>query len=490
MRLFFSIWFLILCAASLLTGLLESQSSSGRPVIYWMTDANPTRLRQIALFEDWLAANHYPQMDLRLDTANSDTMKKIIGGVAGDDGDLIDMAGCDLSYFADMGLLDNVTDSAARMGFATDRTFSAAQPQLAIDGRQYLFPANVWGGLFLVNKGTFVKYHQPLPPRRWTLEQFEDAGKRFVAAANADHPPHRIFFTSSVDIEALRRSVGLSEYNETLTRCTLDDPRNVRILKLLHHWRFDERLFPTPADQESFATAGGYGGSPVQLFCNGGLGMLEGGMHLIVQFRQLDSSPDMGVSELPNGGFPNMVVGTRAVGIYAGSRHKDLARYFLAFLASECYNREIIDDADSLPPCPPYVDTPQFLNDPRHRNEWELHAGFALETRQIGYSFVNNPFIIHSMAQMIQIDCYNAYMSGICTAEQAASDMATRTNQEMERSLSESPSLQSQFAQALRLQERIDQLRREGQPVPIDWISNPFLRGYWQAAQKAGEAVR
>ncbi|MBL8993864.1 MAG: hypothetical protein JNM63_11025, partial [Spirochaetia bacterium] len=48
----------------------RSGEKSGLPVLYWVTDANPVRQEQVRLFRQWLTNNRYPDMEIRLDTAN------------------------------------------------------------------------------------------------------------------------------------------------------------------------------------------------------------------------------------------------------------------------------------------------------------------------------------------------------------------------------------------------------------------------------------
>ncbi len=165
------------------------------PVIYWVTDPNPAREEQIRLFHQWLKKHHYPRMELRLDTANNDTSKKIIQGVSGVGGDCMDIgSGGGMRYFNSIGLLTDVTPWAQQMGFDPSHTYPAMKTEITTDGHQYMFPCNCYDHLYWVNKATFRKYGQPLPPLTWDLQTFERLGKAYVAAAN---PPGRRRETSS-----------------------------------------------------------------------------------------------------------------------------------------------------------------------------------------------------------------------------------------------------------------------------------------------------
>src|SRR5690606_3131273 len=134
--------------------------------------------------------------------------------------------------------------------------------------RQYQFPCNVVAPMFFVNREAFRQYGQPLPPRQWTIEEFEKRGKAFVDAANAGRGRYTVFFTDDVPSETLRASLGGSRFNETATRCTLDSPPNIETLRLIRKWTFEDRLLPTGADRSSFTVESGYGGLTAQLFNN------------------------------------------------------------------------------------------------------------------------------------------------------------------------------------------------------------------------------
>ncbi len=481
---------LLLVVASFATSLSMPDARSRVPVLYWVTDNNPERIKQARRFQQWLKDNHYPPFELRLDTSNSDQQKKIIQGVSGVAGDIIDVGTNELGYFHAIGLFDDVTDDAKKMGFSVDQTYPAIGANLTIDGRQYLFPCNVGCMLYFVNKSTFKKFSQPLPPNRWTFDEFESLGKQFVAAANSNPRRPEYFFADTVDREVMRRSLGLSVFNETLTRSILDDPRHVQVLKLIAKWTNEDHILPSAADKSSYATAEGYGGAATQLFNDGHYAMLNGGRYLVIQFRKFHPPPDLGWSEPPNGGFPNVSIGMRSAGVYAASKHKDLARYFLKFLASEEYNMNIVEDGDGLPPNPAFTQVEQYLRPPQYPNEWDCQAAFAKEISTNAIPSAGSPFVLFSVATRIDTALYNGMMSGLYTAEFAAFECQKRINQEIDLTLSEQPELRERYDKLVARQKQIDDLRRRGEKVPATWIENPFYRSYYRAmgwsTEKAG----
>ncbi|MBT3377873.1 MAG: extracellular solute-binding protein [Lentisphaerae bacterium] len=350
----------ILIAASLFTHSINPETQSELPVLYWVTDPNPARVLQVSTFQEWLRQNGYPEFELRVDTANSDASKMLIQGVSGVGSDVIGHCGGQrMRYFQKVGLLTDVTAWAKELNFGPEHTFPAMEPELTVNGRQYAFPCNVYAHMLWVNKGTFHQNGVPLPPKRWTFEEFERQGKQFVEAANRGKARQTAFFVNGPNSTIWRRSLGMDIYNETMTRCILDDPRNVELLKRIHRWTYDDHIIPSAADREAFATESGYGGSSFQLFNSGNYAMVWCGRYALIQFREFGTL-DLAVAEPPHGGFPVTSTGTRAAAVYIGGKHRDLAKYFLSYLASEAYNMNIVRDADALPPNPKYTKTEAY----------------------------------------------------------------------------------------------------------------------------------
>ncbi|MEX0742578.1 MAG: extracellular solute-binding protein, partial [Phycisphaeraceae bacterium] len=305
------------------------------PVIYWVTDPNPAREQQVATFHRWLVEQGHvteagdPMVELRLDTGNNDQSKKIIQGVSGVAGDVMDIGSMDLSYLAQIGILQDVTDVAREMGFSKAETFEAAASEISVGDRQYGFPCNVTATLLWVNKATFEEHDQPLPPKRWTFDEFEERGKAFVAAANEPGRRQTVFFLPNLPLPFMYRSLGLSMFNETLTRSMLDDPRFAEAMARKQKWIEEDRILPSAQEREGFDAAGGYGGSVLQLFNRGNYAMFPMGRYALIQLRRFGEL-DMTLAEPPHGGFPNTNVAARTATVYVGGDHPELAHLFLA----------------------------------------------------------------------------------------------------------------------------------------------------------------
>ncbi len=482
----FTLSLAVLLVASVITQVNLPAHRGKHPVLYWATDDDPARAAQVANFEQWLRRHRYPKFKLRLDFANADLTKDIILGVSGDGDDLMDMYGFgQMNFMRQCGLLYNVAPAAKKMGFDAVHTWPALESDLISHGQQYLFPRAVDTLLYWVNQATFAKYHQPPPPRTWTFAEFQRIGEALVRAANPPGKRQRVFFADQVNSRYLRRSLGLSTFNETLTRCILNDPRYIHVLHLMYRWTFEDHLLPTPAQAASVAAQAGFLNPLQMLFNSGNVAMIYSGRFALVQLRRFHRASGLiplAVSDPPYGKFPNSVMIMAGPAVYIGSAHKKLAEYFLAYLAGRAHNMQIVRDCDAMPPNPIYTRTREFLNPPEYPNEWGCGEAFARAARRIAIPKAYSPFVLSAtVTHIVKYQVEAGFMAGIYTARQAARLAADRVNQAIAESIRQSQRLQRLYKRLVHRQEIIDQLRGEGRKVPLRLIGNPFYQRYYVA---------
>jgi multiple sugar transport system substrate-binding protein len=471
----------ILVMASIATSWYGRKNVVGKPVIYWVTDNNPARDLQIKNFGSWMKKNNYADVELRLDTANADISKKIIQSVSGVGGDVMDISpgyGA-LLYFNEIGLVEDVTAAAEKLDFDTSKTYPSLADDLTIGGRQYLFPCNVSAPLFFVNLGIFEKVGVKPPPMRWSIEEFERIGREFAEVANRGLDHRQYFLANTIEIIPLVRSLGADLFNETLTRSNVASNGYAKAFALIRKWMFEDHIVPTTADIESFSTGSGYGGAMFQLFYNGNYAMVSSGRYALIQFREFGNMK-LDAVEYPNAGYPNTTIYARAACVYKGGKHKDLAEYFLAYLASEDYNMNIVEDGDSLPPNPKYTLTEEYLHPKKYPNEWEVHSKFAQDAVDISITISKSPFVSNNRAYTFHEDCKQTVISNVYTPEEAAKILEERVNDEISRTLAENPKLKPEYERRVAIQKKIDEYRKDGSKIPKEWISNPFHKKYYR----------
>jgi multiple sugar transport system substrate-binding protein len=476
----FLVCLLVLTAASALLHWSLPENRSPVPVLYWATQDDPVKRETVVLFGQWLRDRGLPPIDLRIDHSNQDTMKKLVQGVSGVGDDLLDLYFSELEVIQATGMLADLTDDARRDGYDPGQTYAAALSDITVRGRQYGFPRNVDITMCWVNRDTFARYGQPEPPLRWGWDEFEERGRRFVAAANPPGARQRVYYINRVWPYVLRRGLGLSTFNETMTRCTLDDPRNAEVLKRICRWTVELRLMPTEDEQRAIAAdATGYDSS-FALFATGRFGMIYEGLWALIRLRPRGDFR-LGAVEPFTGGFPNTELGSGAIGVYKASRHPELARRFLQFLASEPFSLLVARSGDSLPPLPACAETGAYLRPPDYPNDWGVKATFAKAGREIGIAQSKSPFVLPIVAFRIDTEAIQAVMAGRLTPEAAARRAAERINAEIALTARQDAALGRLFAEREVLQQRIDARRAAGRPVPAAWISDPFHLAYYRA---------
>jgi ABC-type glycerol-3-phosphate transport system substrate-binding protein len=427
--------------------------------------------------------------------------KKVIQSVSGVGADIADLfTAAQMHYFAEAGLLVDVTDVAAEMGFGPDSTYPVLLPEITRrdpatgELRQFTYPLNLGGFLFFANEETFAAHGRPMPPVRWTIEEFERQGRAFVAAANADRG-RRVFFANIVDPWSLRRSLGGrggSAFNETLTRCTLDSPESVQTLRILRRWTHELRLIPSQADMASMTGRGGLFGD-TGLWYEGRYGLIWSSRHLLIQARlfnreRVEKGLDplrVTMAEPPHSGFPNTTILVRTAGVYTGSEHPQLVREFLAYLASDEYGGTIVRDADALPPNPAVLTTQAYLRPELNvaagiypETEWPVHGAFAEACLDLGVASSYSPFVQRATVDRIERRWREAALAAPpkVTPEQAAANMARDINAEIEATLARRPELRAYHQRLTRLQAEIDRRRVQGLPVDPASLLNPYHR--------------
>ena len=478
-KVFLGILIALVVSSSLLYFTAPDRSSPV-PVLYWVTQDDPVKRETISLFKEWLQDEGLPPLEIKIDNSNADATKKLTQGLSGVGADLFDVYTGQGALFASSGMLHDVTDQAVAMGFGPDQTYPSVD-SIFYEGRQYGFPRNV--GVFVnwINTEAFAKYGIPEPDHRWTWDDFERIGKAFVTAANPPGTRERSYFMRNVSISTLRRGLGLSIFNETMTRCILDDPRNAEVMRRYKRWVTDLRLIPTTAEQGAMAANSSRAGDGYfYLFTTGRYAMLNVPRWALIRLRPMGKVP-FRIVEPFHSGFPNSEMGAGMVSVYEGSKYKKEATLFLKFLTTKRFNLLVIRSGDSLPPVPKYINTEEFLKPVDHPDEWEAHKVFARVGPEIGIGYARSPFVLLGIVNREDTKVSNSVIAGRISPEDAGKELAQLLNSEIDRTLEVNKNMRQKYDDLVKLQQQIDELRANGEPVPLEWISNPFHRVYYKA---------
>ena len=489
MKKLFAIVFAVLVAAAIWTQRSLPDASSDAPVLYWVTDGNPARTEQIRTFRSWLRKNGHPEIDLRIDAVNANPETVLIQGVSGVCAALVDHSGgSSMRFRKAVGILEDVTDAAQALGFDVSHTWKVMEPEITEDGRQYCFPCNVTCDMVWLNLEVFEKYGLKVPERHWTIDEFERLGREFVAKANTPGKLQRFFLICDVDTTILAHTMGGAIYNETQTAGAISRGDGFRrALAYRYKWTNVDHLIPSASERDSFSTSAGYGGSNTALFAQGNYALLASGRYILIQFRQFsderkaDGRPplSLGVVAWPHGDMPCTTTYTRATGVYTGGRNQKLAHLFLAYLASEDYNMNIVRDADALPPNPKYTQTEEYLRPKDRPEEWGVHGPFVDTMNEDAVANEFSPFILDSVAERFRIETIDKYMNDKMSLDECVAHIDSLMEDEIRRSLAEEPEKRPLYEERCRTQAEIDAMRARGEKVPLSWITNPYWRKWY-----------
>lgn len=455
------------------------------PVLYWITQDDPVKRETIKLFEQWLKDNNLPLCEVRIDNVNQDPTKKLAQGLAGVGADLMDINGTQTEQFAISGMLLDVTEAAQRMGYGPDKTYPALSRDLGINGRQYGFPRNAAAHVCWINRDAFAKYGIEEPSYKWTWDDFERIGRAYVEATNPPGTRQRSYFSQPPPTPIMmRRSLGLSIFNETMTASILDDPRNTEVMRRLRRWTTELHLMPTMAEQNAMtADAARAGDGVFHLFSKGRFGMLYLPRWALIRLRPIGKM-NLRVVLPPSGGFTNMEFSCGIVAGYTGTKYPEHVQRFQQFLTSKRFNVLVAESGDSLPPVPEYVNTPEFLRPPDHPEEWGVAEVFSKAAATYGIATCRSPFVpsdvITRPVTGIDNATTDAVLAGRTAPEDAGRIVADRINREIAINIAHDDVLRAEYDRLVALQHKIDALRNAGEKIPLSWISNPFHRTYYK----------
>ena len=501
MKTLFTTAIALMILASFVTYFTKPEKTHNKPIIYWVTDANPVRAYQVDAFHTWLNETHPDvEMELRIDTTNGGH-KTIIQAVSGVCGDIIDVSTWgSIDMYSKIGFLEDLNPVAKEHGFSVDKTFTSAADALQVEGKQVCFPCNLSVDLYWVNVGVFEDLGLKPPRSDWTLAQFVDLGKRYkekVIEKHGSSANTQYFLANGISLLPILRNWGLDLFNETLTGSGLfqvdtegqkvTDKKNLADGLRFKKELIDLKILPSAADLQSFTTESAHGGSGPQLFRNQQYALYSCGRWVLTTFRLYPEFKDfkLDVINLPHDGFPNTTAGTRAAALYAGNspERKKLARYFLEFLASNAYSQTIIDSADALPPNPVYTESQEFKNPEAYPNEHGLHEKFTEAMHTIGIFTSSSPYITASYINSNLRKAEDAANTegGIYSIEEIADNLHQLISDRVTQNLRENSELVAAYEKDMQDQRTINKLKAAGQKIPRALIKNPYYLRYYEA---------
>jgi ABC-type glycerol-3-phosphate transport system substrate-binding protein len=216
----------------------------------------------------------------------------------------------------------------------------------------------------------------------------------------------------------------------------------------------------------------------MNLFSQGNFGLTYASRWGLMYFREIGPKK-LAISEYPHKSYRNAILYACSSAVYKGSRRKDLAVYFLKFMASETFNRGIISNPDGLPPSPKFAYEEEYSRPLEHPNEWGLHDQIRDVVNEIAIPRSYSPYIQTSVFARYEANAMASLLADQISVDDALNELVVTIETDMARFAGESENLKEKYEKQLQDQEEIERLRRKGEFVPLKLISNPFYRRYY-----------
>jgi len=438
MRAFFGLAFLALLLLSVVAWQIQPRPPEGKTPLVWVSDDNPARRQQIALFNEL-----HPSYDLRLDPSAG--MEKVIlqclAGVGPDLFDAFDPS--QLDAYVRSGAAWDVTDELTKRGVDVRRdVWPAILPTGVRDGRVYGFPANVSVDAIWINRDLFDRAGEPYPSPDWTWNDLIQVARRLTLRDERGRIKQFGFLCDWWQWPQFIMLWGGHLYSPDGARSAVDSPEAVAGIQFMHDLMYEHHVMPTPIDEAAMATQGGWGSGTITYFGAGKGAMALGGRWWLCTLRdyeglRLDAVP------IPPGRERIYRAYGRATLVNRYSPRRDQALDFLIYEAGKDYNDLINRQADAVSAVMRYCYTDEFLHDPEHPEEdynavWRDVVKYAAPQD-------NSPFVNGQTAMRILNKQLDLVKSDQKPVPQAMRDAAREVDEEIAKTLQIDPVLRARY---------------------------------------------
>ena len=434
------------CVAAYIRPSLEQ--ASGKPPIVWASDDNPRRRFQIDLFNQ--ASRAY---ELRLDANNNSSDKVFIQSMAGVGPHGFDSGRWMLIELSKAGMLLDITDALATRGITPDQFWPTALDSMTVNGRIVGVPGNAWGDGLWYHKDLFDEIGLPYPPESGlTWDQFLEIGAKLTRRdSNGRITRYAIM---NLQVGAIFVSNGARMFTPDGRKCVIDSPEGIDALQKFVDLQHKYKLMPTPDEEASLGTSGGWGSGPITFFKDKRTAMAAGGRWWLCTLRDNKDANGMftlklGVAEPPTTRFRRFRTGARVVYANALAPDRDRVIDFMVYLGQDQYNDQINLDADAMPGLVRAATRPSYFSNPSGLAEGDGGSSPVWPSLlEHGVSDEVSPYINGSRVEQIMAKHVGLARELKKSPTQALKDVAEQVNAEIALNVSRSPQLARQFEQS------------------------------------------
>jgi multiple sugar transport system substrate-binding protein len=442
MKAFFAVTFCVLVLLSVVAWRTQPTPPPGKLPLVWVSDDNPARREQIALFN-----RLHPEYDLRLNPGDESAgiEKVLLQCLAGVGPDLFDCYDAsELNTYVRAGVGWDITEELAKRGIAVEgNVWPATLPLITREGRVYGFPTNACVDAIWINKDMFDRAREPYPKGPWTWKEFIPVAQRLTLRDERGRTKQFGFLCDwDISWPQFVLQWGGRVYSPDGTRCVVDSPEAIAAIQFLHDLIYRYHVMPTPVLEAAMATQGGWGMGTISYFGGGKGAMALGGRWWLCTLRDYEGLR-LGVVECPYRDKRVFHGYGRATLLNKYSPRRQQALDFMVYMAGKEYNDLVNHQADGIAPAIRYCYTPEFLHDPEYPEE-DYNAVWR-DIMGAGEPDYMSPFVNAQTAMRIfkkQIDLVKNDQKPVADAMR---DAAREVNQEIAKTLEMDPSLLIQY---------------------------------------------
>ena len=445
--------------------LLEEGADPNRhQKIVWVSDDNPRRTEQMALFDHEQRAGHLvvpgipglPPTGIKLDPNNSGMEKVIVqseGGVGPDIFDCYDAK--QLAAYVRSGVALDVTDALKARGLKLDDTWPCMKPVCIYNGRMYGRATNTSVNALWLNTRLFQEAGVPLPTKKpWTWQEFLPLAQKLTQRDANGHIVRYGFLADWYNLwQTCLVQWGGHYYSADGTRCVLDSPEAIAGVQFAHDLIYKYHVVPGPVEEASLSGQGGWGQGTIKWFgadkgaiALGGrwwLCTLRDQTHPIVNGKPETPTLNLRVVECPHGPQRVFPAAGKATLINAASKHIREALDFYTFMDGKPYNDLINAQADGLGPIKRFAYSPEYLHNPEYPEEQDNDVW--RDIIQYGVAEETSDFVEGQAVQRILDVQLDLVKSDQKSAADALHTAAQKINAEIQRMIAADPTLRSRY---------------------------------------------
>lgn len=451
MKYLFLSLLLFMSAMSVVAWVWQPRQADDRIELIWCSDDNPVRREQIDLFNELHGPGFrpdHPGYRLRLDPQNQGLEKVIVQSLAGVGPDLFDCySGFELSAYVRSGIAYDATDELNARGVWPESAWPCLAPLFVHEGRMYGFPGNANAHAVWYNRRLFDRHGVPYPEPDWTWEDFIGIAER-LTVRNRQGQPVQFGFIGYWDWMSVLYQYGARVYTPEGTRSALDTPEAAAAIQFMQDLIHRHGVSPTPEEEVSMASAGGWATGTIALFGAEKGAMAVAGRWWLCILRDEDFSHlALGAAPLPAGPTPVIPGGGRSTLVNARGENIDGALLFLEYMHGEHWNNLINRQADALAPVTAYNYSDDFLFNPDYPEEDYNHVW--REALEAAVPQEVSPYVNGKTVDRILWTQMDLVRAGLKTGEEAGKEAARLINRAIVGQLRNDPEARERYYAAV-----------------------------------------